>query len=335
MSSSSNKIIKKEYYPSINFLRGIAALMVCLFHFINYADQHGNLFPTDGLTYQIGEYGSLGVYVFFIITGFVIPLSLMKYDFRLPQFHRFIAKRWVRIEIPYLASVLLVLLVGFAFSIKNQQPYELEWPRIAHHVLYTAPFFNYDWYNPIYWTLAIEMQFYLLIALLYPLLHLKRKVFNVIAPMLLAISAILIDDSRIVFHYGAIFSSGILLLLIVRNQLNPSLGLIGLLLCTLITYHVNGMAIAIVNLLTMGVIVWTNIDQKNFNRLGDISYSLYLTHGLIGVNLLYFTSRYADAYYVKWGLILGATIISILGAYFFWKFIERSSKKWSQKITLK
>ena len=175
----------KRYYPSINMLRGIAALLVCIYHFTNYTGRHGDFFIKGEMTQLIGEYGILGVYIFFIITGFVIPLSLMKYNFRLNQLHKFLSKRWIRIEIPYIVSIILILLVSFVFSIKNDTPFTLSLAKLSHHIFYSASFFNYEWYNPIYWTLAIEMQFYFLIALIFPLLKNRNHLLNCIVPLTL------------------------------------------------------------------------------------------------------------------------------------------------------
>ncbi|WP_081599255.1 acyltransferase family protein [Prochlorothrix hollandica] len=61
----------------INFLRGIAALSVAWFHFTN-----GNVdFLDPGLLKFSGKYGYLGVEIFFVISGFIIPYSLWRSQF--------------------------------------------------------------------------------------------------------------------------------------------------------------------------------------------------------------------------------------------------------------
>lgn len=324
----------KRYYPSINMLRGIAALLVCIYHFTNYTGRHGDFFIKGEMTQLIGEYGILGVYIFFIITGFVIPLSLMKYNFRLNQLHKFLSKRWIRIEIPYIVSIILILLVSFVFSIKNDTPFTLSLAKLSHHIFYSASFFNYEWYNPIYWTLAIEMQFYILIALTFPLLKNRNHLLNCIVPLTLTLSSLAINDHRLVFFYGSIFSQGILLFLIMREKISCFLGILFIGFSSIITVYVNGLDIAMVSLLSLGVIAFLNVDKSILNQLGKISYSLYLTHGLIGVNLIYLLARYSSSFEAKLGLVLVALIFSILAAFFFWRIIERPSKKWSQKIAL-
>ncbi len=326
--------INKQYYPSINMLRGIAALMVCVYHFTNFSGPWGDLFPTESTIREVGEQGTLGVFIFFIITGFVIPLSLNKKNFKLNQFHKFISKRWIRIEIPYLVSIIFILLVAFVFSLKNNTVFDLDLTRLFHHLFYTVSFFNYEWYNPIFWTLAIEMQFYILIALLYPLMKINNQILIFMVPIILALSTLIIDDHRLVFHYGAIFSQGILLFLILKLKIDKMLGVIGIIACSIITFYINGIGIAVISLLTVGVIAFFNTDKKLFNWLGKISYSLYLIHGLIGGTFIYFFGRYANDFFTKILIVLAALILSILGSFIYWKLIENPSKKWSGKISI-
>ena len=89
----------------VDQLRGLAALSVAWFHLTNqYHDWAG----------QSGSFGWLGVEVFFVISGFVIPLSLAG-DWQqrgVRALPLFLARRIVRIEPPYLASVLIVVLLN-------------------------------------------------------------------------------------------------------------------------------------------------------------------------------------------------------------------------------
>jgi peptidoglycan/LPS O-acetylase OafA/YrhL len=65
--------------------------------------------------------------------------------------------------------------------------------------------------------------------------------------------------------------------------------------------------------------------------LGDVSYSLYLTHGLIGGSTLYLLSRYAHSELEKIGLLLLALTISTVFSFIFWKWIEKPSKELSKR----
>ena len=92
----------------VEYLRGLAALSVAWFHLTNqYA---AGISPAR----ISGSYGWLGVEVFFVISGFVIPLSLAKLQTRytLRQFPQFMVRRVLRLEPPYLLSVVLVIFVA-------------------------------------------------------------------------------------------------------------------------------------------------------------------------------------------------------------------------------
>jgi len=87
----------------VEYLRGLAALSVAWFHVTN-------THPHDWVRWS-GSFGWLGVDVFFVISGFVIPLSISStYDrYSIRQFPQFMARRVVRLEPPYLISIALAL----------------------------------------------------------------------------------------------------------------------------------------------------------------------------------------------------------------------------------
>jgi peptidoglycan/LPS O-acetylase OafA/YrhL len=324
----------KTYYPTINLLRGVAALLVCFYHFIGYKDFRGELFPSDSLTSVIGSLGVNGVYIFFVISGFVIPLSLSKDDFKLNQLHRYLSKRFIRIEIPYLVSILLILLVGFVFALKNNSAYTFSIEQLIYHVVYVIPFSNFEWYNIIFWTLAIEFQFYIVIGLLYYLLSSEKQVAIVIALFIFGASSFIGEDNRFVFHYAPIFLQGMILFLMKTNRIDAGKGAFLIGICVLATAYLHSIEISIFSALTLFAVHYLEISSKTTNRFGDISYSLYLTHGLIGGNVLYLFSRYISSYPGKMALVLLSLSASLVFAYIYWWFIERPARKLSRKINV-
>ncbi len=57
-----------------------------------------------------GKYGYLGVDIFFVISGFVIPWSLYRTRYAIRDYPRFLLKRNVRLYPPYLASIAISIL---------------------------------------------------------------------------------------------------------------------------------------------------------------------------------------------------------------------------------
>ena len=108
-----------------------------------------------------------------MISGFVIPWSLHRSGYQLHDFHRFVLKRLLRLEPPYLVALASVVAFAAFYAWVKQRPFPPEehwWLQVALHLGYLTRFFGFDWLNDLYWTLAVEFQFYLLIGLVFPLL---------------------------------------------------------------------------------------------------------------------------------------------------------------------
>lgn len=324
----------KTYYPTINLLRGIAALMVCIFHFIDYNDFRGSLFGGSSIISDFGKLGTNGVYIFFVISGFVIPLSLAKDNFNLKHLPHFLSRRFLRIEIPYIVSIFLILFVAFAFALKNNMDYSINFQQFLFHILYVIPFSNFEWYNVIYWTLAIEFQFYFTIAFIYYFLSFANQKIIYFTLFLFSLSSFFIQDNRFIFHYSTIFSQGIILFLIKTNRIKAVIGFVLLGLCAIATVYTHSLEIAIFSLLTVLVIHSVEINNKLIKLFGDVSYSLYLTHGLIGGNILYLFSRYVNSFWEKILLVIIALMVSLIFSYIFWWLIENPSRKLSKKVSV-
>ena len=59
----------------------------------------------------------MGVTAFFVISGFVLPLSLSSNGYRLSDAPVFLLKRAVRLEPPYLATILLIVTLGYVSTL--------------------------------------------------------------------------------------------------------------------------------------------------------------------------------------------------------------------------
>src|SRR5260370_25386335 len=88
---------------TVEALRGVAALAVTWFHMTN-------TYSLDWVRYS-GFNGWLGVHMFFVISGFIIPYSLHRSKYKLPYFPRFLPRRLLRLDPPYLISIALVLIL--------------------------------------------------------------------------------------------------------------------------------------------------------------------------------------------------------------------------------
>src|SRR5690606_4737037 len=158
---------------SIDFLRGIASIAVVLFHITHTK----NFLDPEGIVYNLFKGGgSFGVSVFFVISGFIIPYSMQRAGYRVKSFKAFLFKRIIRIEPVYILSIFFTafMMVGISKMPEiywSYPPYKLDFTNFVLHLGYIINFLpNENWINPVYWTLGIEFQYYVLIGLLFPLL---------------------------------------------------------------------------------------------------------------------------------------------------------------------
>ena len=152
----------------LDSFRGFAILSVFLFHC--YAATYGLEQSWNGLFLDFSRapsllffpltFGWVGVPVFFVISGFCIHLSHQRSNHK--DFYIFFIRRFFRIYPPYFVA----LLVCSLFLVKFGSFSELV--QIASHVLLIQNFYGQFIYgiNASFWSIAIEVQLYLL----YPLL---------------------------------------------------------------------------------------------------------------------------------------------------------------------
>src|SRR5579862_7379467 len=110
--SAPNQDPKTQRLHTVHTLRGLAALGVVWYHFAYLS----GLKTWLGLT---GKYGNLGVPVLFVISGFILPYSLWQGHYRLSDFGRFVAKRVIRLDPPYLVAIILAVIVGYATGVSS------------------------------------------------------------------------------------------------------------------------------------------------------------------------------------------------------------------------
>jgi len=132
----------KQRISVINALRAFAALAVAWGHFV--AGQGKFLGPT-------GKYGYLGVDIFFVISGFVIPWSMYRSRYVLRDYGRFMLKRNIRLYPPYIASIAITILAtNFIIEPLFKIPHVTVTGRdLLLHFGYLNDFFHVPWVNVV------------------------------------------------------------------------------------------------------------------------------------------------------------------------------------------
>ncbi|WP_186511121.1 acyltransferase family protein [Caenimonas sedimenti] len=156
-----------DKYPVIDILRGAAALTVVVYHVIAMTGWPG--FPTSHGR-LVFSYGWVGVNLFLVISGFVIGLTALNgyarngSGFRAP----YVRRRLARILPLYLLTgVVYVLLVESSLL---QGPISNLVKQVAVHLLFVHNFSEstFGTINGPNWSVALEMQFYLLVLFITP-----------------------------------------------------------------------------------------------------------------------------------------------------------------------
>ena len=170
-------------------LRGVAILTVLLFHayarwssVVPYGDRFAKI--------ALFQYGFLGVELFFLISGFVILMTLEKCD----TFATFMLRRWLRL---FPASLIVLLAIYFTAPLLPERP-----AGAAHAIdlLSGLLFIRPGWLSAllqhkvgqiegVYWSLYVEVLFYLVFGAFYFLLGEARALIAMIGAFLVAVVA--------------------------------------------------------------------------------------------------------------------------------------------------
>lgn len=144
--------------------RGFFAMSVVLWHTLGTY----NLLPTP---FSIP--GRVAVWAFFGISGYVITCSILRnqYSYNFKSVVSFCAHRFLRIY----PLFILISLISFVFTYITTGAYPISTSEIYSQLFFVQ--FNQDYkLNGVFWTLGIEMHFYLLaILLIFPCSYIKNK----------------------------------------------------------------------------------------------------------------------------------------------------------------
>ena len=155
------------HIPTLDGVRGIAILLVLLFHFGQYG--HGLPPPSvlvDKVFYKACQVGWIGVDLFFVLSGFLITGILHDSKEGAHYFRNFYARRCLRIFPLYYLFLALFLLV-----LPRLFPLHRGFQSLRHDAFWYWTYLSNVWvarkgWDPFgvldhFWSLAIEEQYYL------------------------------------------------------------------------------------------------------------------------------------------------------------------------------
>jgi peptidoglycan/LPS O-acetylase OafA/YrhL len=140
-------------------LRGIAATWVVLFHLAegNHVGALRAALPR-WLDTCVFAWGHGGVGIFFVLSGFVMALTVDRASMDGPGAGRFVLRRLVRLCPPYWLAIALYAALALA---KGGSIHAGQW---LANVLFLQGMAGVDNINIVFWTLCIEIQFYVAFA---------------------------------------------------------------------------------------------------------------------------------------------------------------------------
>jgi peptidoglycan/LPS O-acetylase OafA/YrhL len=331
IQTNTNTAKPNNFINSIDFLRAIAAVAVCIFHLANGYLHAGN--PI----FDIFKEGHLGVEVFFVITGFLVPYSLFRKGYEMTKgFWQYMLDRVLRLHPAYLAAVAICILQEYIGTFFGRS-FWVQWQDVFWHLFYLPPYVGRPWLLILFWTLAIQFQFYILFGLLYYFFMHPQKYVRILVIVTFMALNFFLDDlkyNNYLPYYMVIFIPGILLFQKQQGLWTTWEFWLLLAIDCYILYdqRFESLLRPAAVLFAICIILYTNINQPIWKWLGMISYALYLIHLPVGWSFMAVIQRYTQSeLYLSLALLI-AVGISIGLAYLFYLFIEKPSQEWAKQI---
>ncbi|CAM2839754.1 acyltransferase [Legionella steigerwaltii] len=360
-----------------NTLRGLAALFVVISHYLSAfwykRDSIAHLINAPLLTpeahatpiyvtwlnlFSLFDWGSYGVGLFFIISGFVIPFSLQK-----TNGIGFCVTRFFRIVPTYIVGfsmTLLALFLGGRYFITTW-PYTFQ-ELLIHYIPGIRDILESRNIDVIIWTLEVEMKFYLIVAISIAWFRsYSLKVFFIPALLFLLtcflahrtpewatsnLAAFIWSEIYMMSAQYIIFMFiGVVFHYLYCHKITPDLGyfFIGILLTMFCIAWWSGpyagnlilawsYAFALLTFLFAYIFPHFFKANRVFNFLARISYPLYVIHSIAGYVAL---RMMLDMNFKTWLSLLLVFITSLLLSWFLHIFIELPSRTLGQKLAAK
>lgn len=318
------KYTPKTYLPIISSLRGLAATAICFYHFVwSTVDYIKNEWVRT-----IFYYAQYGVPLFFVISAIVLPLSMFKHNYQFSHLKTFMLKRLIRLEPPYFVSLILATIYLIFQSCRHNEISGLNLDNFLLHLGYLIPFVEgQDWINPIYWSLAVEFQYYIFLSIAFLALRHSQITWRLLAYSIMLAACHLSDNKAFLFRWLPLFLMGILYVTHRQKVIQVFEYFIVSLLSLIGVYYLLGIENALVAVFTLLLVhFFPHYNPRITNWIGKLSYSLYLLHLTIGQPLVNFLSHHYRLPYQKVVVLLTGYLISLFAAWLLHKYVEKPSQ---------
>ncbi|MEK2475394.1 acyltransferase family protein [Streptomyces noursei] len=325
-------------------LRLLAALMVVFYHYVALARPWGHgtdtIFPT---AHRLAQYGWLGVEVFFLISGFVICMSVWGRtvgEFAVSRLTRLFPAYWVGI----LLTVLVVKMWPEVASLRG-------WDTVITNLTMLQGGNNTPNVDPVYWTLFVELKFYLImvVVVLFGVTYRNCLILCGVWTAAAALAPVMNTPLLTAFampQYAPFFIAGIAFYLMRRFRPNAILWAIVILQLLLAQRYIDyrlatnlgkaavdalptwparfliTAAFAVVGAIALGA--FDRIQWKWLTTAGALTYPLYVIHMNIGMTLIHHYRNRIPAPV----LVASVVALMLVAAWLIHRFVERPLGKW-------
>lgn len=342
MDRRFGEIIKTTRNPYLDYLRGMSALLVLMFH---YTKRYDMLFG-HAVDYPVMvNRGSFAVLMFFLLSGYLTFKGLPKYkpgSFVKNRFFRLFPTYWLCLIITMI--VVSLSLPELAVSIKD----------FLLNFTMLPMYWGAKYVDGAYWTLSCELLFYVLIVCVCLLKGGKYGAYVIIGWFILQLGFLFIPDSGVfalakkfnrLLYFHCFMAGGIVALLEGQVKMRQGDGknysiftniILGLALVFFVAQQFidhetdSGIFMAVsVVLLCVSVILydklggghcWVQKILSPFAWVASISYPLYLLHQNIGYAIIH--KMESMGLTSEWGLMIPIVVIFI-AAWIIHKIVEK------------
>jgi peptidoglycan/LPS O-acetylase OafA/YrhL len=324
------KSLSERRMAEIDALRGLAALVVVLFHYTTRFDE---LYGHTTAPLALVSWGHYGVNLFFMISGFVIFMTLE----RTRTASDFITSRFSRLFPAYWAAIVITTVAILAIGLPGR---ELSSTSTLANFAMVHNLFGVEHVDGVYWTLEIEILFYGWALLSFQMGWLKRVhvLFAVLfmarlvyfwCQRYLALDLPVLPYRLLMLQYIPWFGAGTMIYrLTTRSDTGGrDFGMLGAAVAVIVIaegYRVGALIVALSTLLYASARGLIPLKNRALLWLGGVSYTWYLLHQNIG----YAVMLRLEAAGLNANLAIGVMlVISLMGAHFLAVAIERPALK--------
>ncbi len=325
----------------LDAFRGLAVIAVLLYHFtyrfgpegpaMEGVDLYGSPLRVDWFSY-----GWLGVQFFFMISGFVIFMTLT----RCRSAGEFGLRRLGRIYPPYVVAMVVTLVLVTLMGVDRFQRTPTEF---LVGLTLNSDTVGVRWIDGVYWSLLVELKFYVLIGLAFLVFRGASFIWAWVGLNGLAIAVTFLNpviaDNLLIAEALPFFTAGMGFFLVVEHGrlTRPAALLFAAAAITyvavdaprwdvwasLIVLGMVGMFVAFIRG-WLGFLSWAPLVF-----VGTISYSLYLLHENIGVSIIVLANRVP--FLAGWLAIVIAMAAVVLLSWALFRWVERPSQAWTRR----